>query len=280
MQNYLKQCINSSLINVKKSTYTFLTCNRWWIFTNTRHFKFIFFFPPKQLANERESGVFYFNLFIQKGTFHSHTCIRIVTIDGRINDLKNLGGGGGEEIVTLSRERDTAFGSICSLVKPSFGNKYTWLVELRTPSGFLLTLSDLRPVILPSSLHAFRVSLDDRWMPGKLGRMWAPGAGAGGREGGRKVAVWCRCCDAFGRRRREVAAAAVPPAAPSNTPLWICQNSATQKLHLFVHSACPVTRRTEPPRLSLRSRYIKGEVVWLQLGFYDTHTLNEALREE
>lgn len=30
----------------------------------------------------------YFNLFIQKGMFHSHTCIQIITIDGRTFDLE------------------------------------------------------------------------------------------------------------------------------------------------------------------------------------------------
>lgn len=31
----------------------------------------------------------YFNLFIQKGMFHSHTCLQIITIDGRNLDLEN-----------------------------------------------------------------------------------------------------------------------------------------------------------------------------------------------
>lgn len=32
----------------------------------------------------------YFNLFIQKGMFHSHTCIQIITIDGRTFDLEKI----------------------------------------------------------------------------------------------------------------------------------------------------------------------------------------------
>lgn len=32
---------------------------------------------------------YYFNLFIQKGMFHSHTCIQIITINGRIINLEN-----------------------------------------------------------------------------------------------------------------------------------------------------------------------------------------------
>lgn len=103
-----------------------------------------------RLANERVTRWSYVNLFIQKGTFHSHTCIHIVTIDGGINDLK-IGRGGGKQRnlnpyafgdETLRKDPPAA-----SVNHPWKINTIESLVEFRTRRGFSLMLSISRPVL-------------------------------------------------------------------------------------------------------------------------------------